>query len=192
MYSTFDGRVTVHQPSGININLSKGPFSKGGGKLVDCGVYTDVAKDIAIIECPSLSQAVHNAYECGLGNPTGELCLVALHYSCQCHKAHSWIWWHTEGAHKEAETRELDICSLGWMKESRHFLVIPMQWQGHIIWGRCIKMCASRYSPKDTMYTNQTRHFHIISSKGNQYFMILCESDNKYIEAEPMKYQTTE
>ena len=40
------------------------------------------------------------------------------------------------------------------------------------------------------IHTNQTGRFPAISSKGNQYIMILVEVDGNFIDAEPMKNQS--
>jgi hypothetical protein len=39
-------------------------------------------------------------------------------------------------------------------------------------------------------YTDQTGHFHVISSKGNKYIMVLYEYDGNAILAEPNKNRT--
>ena len=46
------------------------------------------------------------------------------------------------------------------------------------------------YKPKKTFYTNQTGKFPYISSRGNQYHIILHEIDGNSNWIEPMKNKT--
>ncbi len=43
------------------------------------------------------------------------------------------------------------------------------------------------HNATETIHTDQTGRFPAISSKGNQYIMILVEIDGNFIDAEPMK-----
>jgi hypothetical protein len=46
------------------------------------------------------------------------------------------------------------------------------------------------HNPSKTMHSNFTGRFPAISSRGNQYIMVLVEVDGNYIDAEPMKNKT--
>ncbi len=46
------------------------------------------------------------------------------------------------------------------------------------------------HNPSNTMHSNFTGPFPAISSRGNQYIMVLVEVDGNYIDAEPMKNKT--
>ena len=46
------------------------------------------------------------------------------------------------------------------------------------------------YSPKETMYTDQTGNFPHASSQGNRYMMVLAHIDSDSIWVEPMKNRT--
>ena len=47
------------------------------------------------------------------------------------------------------------------------------------------------HNANDIMHSDQMGHFPATSSSWNQYIMVLVEVDGTYIEAEPMKNQTT-
>ena len=44
---------------------------------------------------------------------------------------------------------------------------------------------------KQIMYTDQRGQFPIVSSQGNRYIMVLCETDGNLILVEPMKNRTS-
>jgi hypothetical protein len=46
------------------------------------------------------------------------------------------------------------------------------------------------HNASETMHTDQSGRFPAISSRGNQYRMVLVEVDGNYIDAEPMKNKT--
>ena len=46
------------------------------------------------------------------------------------------------------------------------------------------------YSPKETMYTDQTGKFPHVSSQGDRYMMVLAHIDSDSIWVEPMKNRT--
>ena len=46
------------------------------------------------------------------------------------------------------------------------------------------------YEAKDTMYTDQTGKFSVISSRGNKYMMVLVDIDSNSIWVEAMKNRT--
>ena len=46
------------------------------------------------------------------------------------------------------------------------------------------------YEPKDTIYTDQTGNFPVVSSRGNKYMMVLVDVDSGSIWAKAMKNRT--
>ena len=50
----------------------------------------------------------------------------------------------------------------------------------------------SRCEAKQVMYTDQTGCFPYVSSKGNQYLMIVCKLNSNFIDCKPMRGATQE
>jgi hypothetical protein len=182
--------VTIHSPGSVSIIAKTPPVLQGckseGAKLWTISDNDDSTKERAnnVYDLPSISQTVKYLHAAA-GFQTKETWLKDIN-------AGNFTAWPTINASiVRHHFPESDETAKGHMKKQRQgvrstrVLEDPKTNLPAIPKARDIYIKV--HNATETMHTDQTGRFPAISSKGNQYIMILVEVDGNFIDAEPMK-----